>query len=254
MEGRYISHSQIACITGCARKYYYRYIERIPTPTTPALLMGSCYHAGIERNFRAKAAHGLDLALDEVLDAYDTAWHARLESDEIDWQDENPGDVKDRGIGLLRTYMETTAPFVMPAEVERRFSVALPGIDGWTLDGIVDLITIDGVIIDHKTGTRSKTQDDADRDLQASAYAFALFTDPTVEEANFEFHVAVAKKVPEIQRVSTVRSRADAEWYLNLVAEYVQQIRAGIFPPNPTGWLCSPTWCGYWDRCRGGAR
>lgn len=253
-NGQHLSHSQISLLLRCARQYYYRYIEKLQVPVGSALILGSSYHKALEVNFLAKVKDGQDLGIDVLQDAYDTEWNSRLSRDEIDWQGDSPGDIKDCGKQLLATYMQHAAPFVMPAEVERRFSVHLPELDGYTLDGIIDLITDAGVIVDHKTASRSKTQEDVDGDLQPYAYAAALFTDPALSVVDFEFHTAVKKKAPDIQRLSTKRTRADVDWYLGLVCESVRMIRAGIFPPNPCGWHCSPKWCAYYAKCKGGAR
>ncbi len=253
-NGQHLSHTQISCLLACPRKYYYRYIERIKTPMTPSLLMGGAYHAGVERNFVAKVKTGHDLEVPEVLEAYDREWNQRLSAEAMDWQEKSPGEVKDSGARLLALYMETMAPFVMPAEVERQFSVSIPGVEGWTIDGRIDLITSDGTIVDHKTSGKAKSQGDIDTELQFSCYAAAIFADPMLEEVTCEFHTAIDKAKPEVQRLQTTRNREDVEWYLNLARDCLSQIRAGVFPPNPTGFLCSPKWCGYWSKCKGGAR
>ncbi len=127
-KGQHLSHSQISCLLKCPRQYYYRYIEDIRTPATHSLLMGSCYHAALERNFLDKVKTGKDLEAQVILDAYDKAWTQRVSNEEIDWQDQSPGAVKDKGAGLVALYMAEGAPFVMPVEVERKFSVHLPGL------------------------------------------------------------------------------------------------------------------------------
>jgi hypothetical protein len=253
-NGQHLSHSQISLLLRCPRQYYYRYIEKLKSPVGGALILGSSYHRALETNFLAKVKDGKDLGVSVLFDAFDAEWNSRLAHDEIDWQDDSPGELKDVGKQLVDVYMHNAAPFVMPVEVERKFSVHLPELEGYTLDGIIDLITDAGVVVDHKTAARAKSQDDVDQDLQPYAYATAMLTDPALDEIDFEFHTAIKKKSPEIQRLSTKRNRTDVAWYMGLVCEAVKMIRAGIFPPNPCGWHCNPKWCGYWARCKGGAR
>lgn len=253
-NGQHLSYTQIDCMLSCPRKYCFRYIQRLPAPVGSALLLGRAYHKALEVNFQEKVRTGTDVGMPVLLDAFDSEWNRMLQHEEIQWDDESPAEIKDMGRRLVGIYMESVAPFVMPAEVERKFSIALPGLDGYTLDGVIDLITDQGVIIDHKTSSKSKSESDVAKDLQASAYAAAMLADPTLSEVWIEFHTAVKAKTPNIQRLATMRNRQDAEWFIQLASEVLQQIKAGIFPPNPNSYLCSPRWCGYWERCKGGAR
>jgi len=251
---KHLSHSQISMLLRCPRQYEYRYIQGLKVAPGAALLLGTSYHAALEKNFLQKVDTGIDLDAQTVLDAYDDAWTKRLANEEIDWQGESPSETKDLGACLVDTYMRHVAAFVMPAKVEQKFSVYLPGLEGYTLDGVIDLITDKGFIIDHKTAGRAKTQQDADDDLQPCAYAAALMTDPCIDEIDFQFQVALKTKKPVIQFVDTKRTRKHVEWYLDLCSNVVKQIKAGIFPPNPCGWHCDPRWCGYYDRCKGGVK
>jgi RecB family exonuclease len=251
---KHLSHSQISMLLRCPRQYCYRYIEGIRVPPGAALLLGTSYHAALEHNFKQKVQTGEDLGVDVILDAYESAWTKKLANEEIDWQGESPSETKDMGARLVDVYMQNAAPFVMPVEVERKFSVHLPGLDGYTLDGIIDLIDDKGVIIDHKTASKSKTQTDADNDLQPYAYAAAQMEDPAIDEVPFQYQVAVKKKKPDVQLVDTVRNRQQVGWYLQLCSDVVRQIKAAIFPCNPCGWHCDPKWCGYYEMCKGGKR
>ena len=38
--------------------------------------------------------------------------------------------------------------------------------------------------------------------------------------------------------------------WLNVIRNTAALVKAGLFIPNPTGWWCSPEWCGYYDMCR----
>jgi hypothetical protein len=215
------------------------------------LLLGGAYHGALEANFKYKKEKKEDLPLSDVLDAYDTCWEKRAAPaedeetvEEIDWEDEDPGELKDKGAQLVKTYHRDVAPEIYPKEVElkltRDAARKVPFV------GYVDLIDENGLVIDHKTSKRSKNADEANRDIQPSAYAY-LMNKPI----NFEFQVAVKKVDPVIQKVPTKRTRADIEWYYDMVELVLKQMKRGIAPPNPTSFLCSPKWCGYWNLCHG---
>jgi len=247
--GKHLSHSQISMFLRCPRQWCFRYVQKIRTPANANLILGRSYHSALEANFLAKVESGQDLETQVVLDAFDRAWNQKLQAEEIDWQDESPSETKDIGVALVGCYMATQAPFVMPAKVEERFSISQPELGDYSLDGVIDIITVEDVIIDHKTSGKAKNQGDVDSDLQPYAYAAAVLTDPALDECILEFQTAVKTKKPYIQVLRTVRNRNDVAWYMAACAQVIRQIDAGIFPPNPQGWHCDKRYCGYWDLC-----
>lgn len=246
---RHLSHSQITTMLKCPKQYEFKYIKKLQRPVGPALIRGSAYHSAIEANFRHKLRTGMDLDIEIVLQAYDTAWNKKLAETEIDWQGESPGEVKDVGATLLTGYLGSYAALIVPAEIEKVFEIELPGLP-YTLKGVIDLITNTGIVVDHKTAGKSWGENDAHTDLQPHAYAAAILTDPTIEVMNFEFHVAVPlKSGPKVQILGTTRNRSHVEWYRQLCCDIVRLIESGIYPPNPTGWWCGPKWCPFYDIC-----
>src|SRR5262249_49767549 len=56
---------------------------------------------------------------------------------------------------------------------------------------------------------------------------------------------------PKAVVMETTRSRIALQMHLNTIGNIAKAINADAFPRNPTGWWCSPKWCGYWGRCMG---
>lgn len=240
----HISHSQIEMYLRCPRQWMYRYVQGLKIPPSGALIEGSCYHKALEGNFRQKVASLEDLPLSHCLDLFSDAWELRLEEEEtIDWGNFSPGAIKDQGIGLVREYRESVSPLVLPVKVEEPYVSEIAGVK---FVSFVDLEDAHGVIIDHKTSSKAYTQDDVDKSLQASAEAFVLN-----KAIVFHNHIAIKTRMPKIQIVKTVRMRADIEWYVDMVARIIVQMKTGVAPPRPTGWWCSERFCGYWNLCRG---
>jgi hypothetical protein len=236
----------------CPRQWEFRYVKGLKIPTPAMVLLGTAYHGALETNFKYKLERKEDLPLVDVLDAFATCWERRLipvpqavegySLEEIDWEGYEPGEVKDKGIQLVKAYRQSIAPRINPKDVELRIEKATGGV---SFIGSIDLIDESGLVIDHKTSYRSKSQGEAERDLQPSAYAYLLD-----KPLDFEFHVALRTGVPGIQRIGTKRTRQDIEWYLEMVKLILFEMKTGIAPPNPTSYMCSPKWCGYWNLCR----
>lgn len=254
----HISPSQISMYLRCARQWEYRYVEGIIAPPSISLIVGAAYHDALAVNFMQKIASQQDLPVGDVLDAFSTSWDRQLtrrvtveddeqkEFDNVDYQEEDPRVAKDVGISLVDTYHRTVAPKIQPISVERSCEVEIAGMK---LVGRLDLEEDTGKIDDHKTSSKSKTQDEIDRELQPSAYGLLV-----MHPVDFGFHVAVKKRNPEIQILNTHRTAADIVWFLRLAQQVWALMQTGVYPPNPTGWWCSEKYCGYWNMCRGGHR
>ena len=160
----------------------------------------------------------------------------------ITWEYLGPGGYKDQGAGLVREYIETTSHLIQPVTVEETHVSEVAGVK---FVNIVDLIDVNDVVIDHKTSSKAYTQDDVDKDLQASAQAFALG-----KAIVFQNHVAIKAKRPKIQIVKSYRLDHDIDWWYILAAKIITLMKTGVAPPNPTQWWCSERFCGYYSLCR----
>jgi len=188
-----------------------------------------------------KLREGKEAKVDDILDAYDSSWITSLtkrkvnEDDEeefevVNWE-EDPGKIKDSGILSVKAYHKKQSKKVEPKLVEQEIVKHLtPHV---IIRGRIDLVTMDGTIIDHKVKKRKMYKADADKDLQPTTYLFLL--DKKV--GNIEFHVAV-RDTESIIPVSTIRTEEDVKWWKELVLDVAKQIDSGIYPPNPLGWHC----------------
>jgi CRISPR/Cas system-associated exonuclease Cas4 (RecB family) len=62
--------------------------------------------------------------------------------------------------------------------------------------------------------------------------------------------LVIAKRLPEIQLVEVNKTEEDVEWWVGAVKQIIDQMKAGVCPPNWNGWWCGPKWCGYYDLCK----
>jgi len=246
----HVSHSQINMWLRCPRQWQYRYVDGLKIPPSGALIVGSAYHSALEGNFIQKVNSMVDLPLSDCLDIYSDAWEERLSSEElIIWEQLGPGECKDQGASLVEEYIVSTSPSVQPAQVEK---IHYSEVAGVKFVCRVDVEDVQRAVIDHKTSSRSYTQDDVDGDIQASAEAFALGR-PIV----FYNHIALKLNTPRIQVVKSYRRQVDIDWWVDMATGVVRQMESGVAPPRSidafgkSGFWCSERFCGYYERCRG---
>ena len=237
----------------CPKAFEYRYIDGLRTRPAAAMYQGTAYHGGLEENFKHKLDTGDDLPVEAVGeiagDRFDNL--CKLEAPKLD-EDQQTGALKDQVIALAITYREEVAPSVQPKEVEVALSVEVAG--AYPIACQLDLIDIDDIDIEHKT-SRSKWSDDAaNGSLQMTAYEYVRRKKLGRETPGGQFHIAVKKKVPEIQLIEVVKTQEQLDGFEEVHRFVSAAIQRGDFPPRTDGWWCSQKWCGYWDRCPYGAR
>lgn len=250
---RMLSNSQIGTWLRCPRQWEFRYVKGLKLPPKGVMIQGSAYHGALKANFEHKLKAEADLGLTDVLDAFSTYWNERLHGkygdrgkeegliSDIDWEGQNPGVLKDEGISLVSEYHRLIAPNIIPIAVESEGRVRID--DSLEILGYIDL-DVEKEVIDHKLRGRAFPQADADRDFQVHTYCFLR------KKQNFAFHVAIKKKVPEIQIIKVHKTDADINWWLQAVKQVAAQIDSGIAPPNTNGWWCSYKFCGYHSLCQ----
>jgi len=257
-----LSVTQINMFLRCPVQWEFRYIKHIKTPPAGVMLQGRVYHSTHAENFRQKINTGKDLSLSDMSDIYATSWNKEVVNNseysfsEITW-DESPGKVKDGGYDLVKLYRNNMAPLIIPKEVEIRKSKKISqNLEGMgILDLVIDKLNtpngsvetsdiIGDLIIDHKVSGRKQTQDEAERDLQATMYLWLTDSD------TFEFHRAIRKQKPEIQIVKTKRTEEQFNRMLNMIKQIHALMKLGIAFPRCDSFWCSSNFCGYYAMCK----
>lgn len=243
--------SEVQTFLKCGKQWEFRYLLGIRTPPKAALTVGSSVDAGVTRNLVQKITSKKDLSVTEVLDVYSTDFDLR--KDETDWEDENPGAIKDMGASLVRAHHEKLAPQIQPKTVQEKFVIELDG--GFDVGGTIDLTEEDGTVADTKTSKNKYAEDSIHRALQPAIYDFASMVLTGKKPKAFRYDVIIKPtktKGPEIQQVTGQVTEDDHAWFFNAVSNMDKAIKAGIALPAPEGaWWCSKDWCGYWDKCKG---
>lgn len=257
----WLSASQIGMFLRCARQWAFRYIEKIIVPPSGAMKQGNAFHRMAEKNYAQKMGSRVDLNERDLTEFFAFEFEEQMKAEEVILQEnETEGGLKDQGVQLTRVFRSGIAPKVQPVAVEGNFKVPIGKGDAQVmLNGYIDVIDEQGRIRDTKAMTpqRVPNQFDLSRDLQLSTYALARKLEdvdslPTEEKpALVMLDVAVKLVHPEARILPTARSIEGLRLHANTIGNVAKAIRADAFPRNPTGWWCSPKWCGYWDRCMG---
>lgn len=253
MELNHLSYSSISTWLICPRSWKYKYIEKVPTSPSPALVFGSAVHDTIEE-YVGETERRYSLA-----ELWPFKWQAQLElNPDIIWSDETPEGLHNDGLRLL------SAPDVVTTidglnilrddngpYIERKIELRVPDVP-IPIIGYIDLMAEDGVPMDLKTSSKSWNADKASSETQPLFYLAALMqAGNTTHRMRFRHIVLVKTKTPQIQILESTFTIGNIFWLLEMIHTVWGAIREGHFPCNPTGWKCSSTWCEYWSMCRG---
>jgi putative RecB family exonuclease len=240
----------VSCYLGCPLQYKFRYIDRLPKPwRSAALAFGTSVHAAVEWFHRERLQHKTPSA-EHVTSMFLADWYAQTVEPLVYGKDESKEALAEKGVGMLKVYVEAGATAPVPSAVEERFSVGLVDVEtgeelGVALHGVIDLVESDGTVVDLKTAGRSFDVVGMERNLQLSIYALAVFVrDGHIPKVRID--ALLKTKVPRLERNETARTRADLSWAAQLIVGVARAIDQEQFFPNPS-WRCAE--CEYYAQC-----
>ncbi len=255
-----LSPSQFNMVRRCARQYMYRYVEERVQPPVIAMIRGTAVHHGAEVTHRKTIETGTPMSIEEASQEVADKFEDGSEDIE-DWEDEDPGRIKDRTINSFQIYYEQAVPKIKPLRVEHCFAQFIGTVP---VRGIIDLVdsvetdtpTVDDdpdnppmveVVSDLKTTTRKWPEQKLRHEPQLTFYAIVENTERVRADFVLDQKSGV-KYVP----ARSIRTVTDKQVLVEDVEEVVYQIKMGHFPRcDPTSWVCTPRFCGYYERCRG---
>ena len=247
----YLSASRLKCFQECRLKFYFRYVERIPTVTNAALFIGSLVHKVLQQ-WNLARWRGEPSDLESMRPVFDEHWTQDQPDDGIDWGSKTEDAVCDNTWNLLMHYFSATPiptgekPEAVEVVVERDLLAhGLP-----PLKGVIDLVRKGGRIVDFKTAARTPTSGMVEHhnDVQLGCYALLYREATGHDESGFELHHLIKTKEPKL--VVTPLSPLNPDQTRRLLRQmdsYVQGVMVEDFVPSP-GQHCS--WCDYFGQCR----
>lgn len=216
---------------------------------SPALVFGSAWHNAVESLITGKTQ--------DPVSAWNEAFGAQIKREDIAWGAETPEDYREQGARLIvdpkvQEAIKGIAPYAdeQGLYVERFVKLQVPGVD-IPIIGYIDVMTADMVPCDIKTSARAWTPDKLTSETQPLFYLAALNQAGFRLDGTFRHFVFTKTKTPQVQVLEEKHKVEEVFWLFDLIQHVWAGISGGVFPCNPTGWKCSPSYCDHWALCRG---
>ncbi|MBI4480216.1 MAG: PD-(D/E)XK nuclease family protein [Acidobacteria bacterium] len=239
--GEVLSPSQVSTYLACPAKWYFRYLVGLSEPATGALALGKAFHATLAANFRQKMVLGCHMQPSEVRDVFAEEW--KLASADVELrEDEDASELASTGEALAIAYISEAACSVQPRAVEQAVAGEIAGIK---VRGVVDVLDVEGCVVDFKTASKRPNGITAEHGLQLTTYAIIV---PGASGVCRLDTVTKTKTVQVVQQTYEIgpEERRFAETLYPMVQD---SIRDGLYPPHRNSPLCSRRHCGYWREC-----
>ena len=251
-----ISKSSLLMFLRCPAQFERRYINEEIIPPGISARRGGAIHKAAQINHEQKLTSREDLPVGDLQDAARDYYVQTVKERGVFIPKERLSEKTallneglNTSIRLTQLYREEVAPTIQPVLVEEKMEIdvgmALP------ITGILDVYTEDKRLPDFKSADKSPAKGVADKSLELTFYA-GLVADKTgewPEEVSLDY--LVNNKTPKYDQQKSKRGPVDWANLLLRVQLMIRQVQTGLFPPcDPSSWICSPTWCGYWQTCK----
>ncbi len=206
-------------------------------------------HGAISWWFESRKA-GLEPPREDALRVLRADLGAALSSNEYKLEPDERTALFLEGEKLVALFLEHLSELEVVA-VEERFEVHLVDPDTGELlprplVGFLDLVLVDGTIVELKTAARAYGANELLTNLQFAAYRYVAR-----EQGRPDVRLAalVKTKKAKVQDTSLgVATEMSADWFVRVVRDVEKAIHSGVFPPTP-GMAC--TTCDYRAACFG---
>ena len=256
MSIEFISQSMYGQFQRCPHQFERRWVYGEIIPPGVAARRGSATHHAAELNHVQKVESCIDLSIEELQDAARDEYIRLVQErgvfiprDKISEKNQLLADGLDAATRLTALYHQDLAPKIQPIFAEKRITMDV----GFKvpLAGTIDVLTVNNWMPDLKTADKSKGKDEAEKSIQLTFYAALVNHDTGRWPSKLSLEILVNNKIPTLQSLETSRGPQDFEALLLRLELFLAQLEAGIFPPcDPSGWICSEQWCGYYRTCK----
>jgi PD-(D/E)XK nuclease superfamily len=240
-QEKVLSPSQVRCFMDCQMRWWFKYALKHADPATGKMALGRAVHAALTQNFAQKVETQEDLPMTGVVALFRDAWAREREQTEFR-DDEDPAELGACGEALVSKYMDEAAPLIEPAVVEMRVEGEIGGI---RVQGWIDLLDVNGRIIDLKTAARKPSGIESDYKFQIATYT--QLTPGASGEARLD--TLVKTKTPALVTQNFRVTEQDVLATTKLYPLAQQSMKSDRFMPNRLSLTCSRRNCSYWRHC-----
>jgi len=239
--GDVLSPSQVASLMDCAYRWHAKYVLKMPEPPTSNQILGRAVHAALAANFEQKCDSKIDLPVVGVLAVYREAW--AVQSEGIEFHDvEDPIELGKIGEALVSKYMEEAAPRIEPAAVEMRVEGTIAGV---RVMGYIDLLDVNGCVIDIKTAKARPSSISPMHRFQVATYRYLT----RLARGTGRIDTLVKTRFPQLIQQSFSITDQELRAIHTIYPEAQALMRGDVHLPNRQSMLCSRRHCCYWRHC-----
>ena len=225
----------------CQVRWFYRRVLQLPETRGAYLGLGSAVHDALAENFRQKIETRRDLPAEGAVALFRAAWAGQLDQITLE-KDDDPADLKEAGEVMTRVYMDRAAPKIEPAAVELRVAGEIGGVP---VQGYVDVLDVNGDIIDMKTAKRATAEAPAGYRNQIATYA--MLAPGASGKARLD--TLTKGKTVDLKHTTLAITDSDRHHTTRLYQIAREQMASGVYVPNRGATLCSRKYCSFWERC-----
>ena len=236
-----LSPSQVRSFMDCQMRWWFKYGLKVPDPATANMALGRAVHSALGENFAQKVDTREDLPTEGVVALFREAWANEIEQTEFR-DEENPGELAATGVALVTKYMDQMAPAIEPAAVAIHVNGEIAGIKvrGW-----IDLLDVEGRVIDIKTAKARPSSIEPMHKFQVATYAHLI---PGASGAG-RVDTLVKTKTPQLISQSFHITPEEMRVPETLYPAAQAAMRKQRYMPNRLSMMCSRRNCSYWRHC-----
>ena len=236
-----LSPTQVRCFMDCHARWWFKYTLKHPDPPNGNLALGRAVHWALTQNFAQKVETYEGLALSGVLALFREAW--ALERDQAEFRDdEDPSQLAFAGEALVEKYLDEVAPAVEPAAVELHVEGEIGGV---RVQGFIDVLDVNGRIIDIKTAKASPSGIEPMHRFQVATYRQLA----PAASGKGRLDTLVKTKTPKIVLQCFDVTEQDERAIQTIYARASQAMRSELYMPNRLSMFCSRRNCAHWRVC-----
>jgi len=239
-QGDYLSVTRLNMYLNCPFQYYLRYVKDIKPPDTAPQQVGKALHTAIAWIYECKQKACILPPFSKAAEIYEELlWNAGIST-----SPRATPYFRQKGRLVLRSYMSSLAPQLSPKEVEWGFRIPIGSLN---FLGFVDLVTTDGVLVDHKVSFQNPLSiesriEEAKRQMVAYTWAYRELLG---QEKGVEIHFLF----PDEARVIPVSVTDEA---IDRIRHTFSEVAARLSHPSElfaprSGRHCA--WCPYKKYC-----
>ena len=158
-KSEYESNTSLQKFLECPVLYHDWYARKFREPASKELVFGRVYHGTLEDALVEKMVNRVNIHPAALQERWHQRWLMELHFTGQDWEwkaeaeaHQSPEDWFKMGSDLVQLWRQDYLPALKPKHVEESFWLPLTGVKR-AIYGKIDLITDDGLLIDHKTSS-----------------------------------------------------------------------------------------------------